>query len=30
MFDAASVQDVIVAIGYVLCFGVGCIAGLLS
>ena len=30
MFDAMSIQDVVVGIGFVLCFGVGCIAGLLS
>lgn len=30
MFDAMSVQDIAVAIGFVLAYGVGCIAGLLS
>lgn len=30
MFDAVSVQDITVAIGFVLCFGVGFVAGLLS
>lgn len=30
MFDAVSVQDVLVALGLVLSFGVGIIAGLLS
>jgi hypothetical protein len=30
MFDAMSVQDIVVAIGFVLSFGVGVISGLLS
>jgi hypothetical protein len=30
MFDAMSLQDIAVAIGFVLCFGVGVLAGLLS
>lgn len=30
MFDVLSVQDIAVAIGFVLSFGVGTIAGLLS
>lgn len=30
MFDAVSIQDLIVAVGFTLSFGVGVIAGLLS
>lgn len=30
MFDAMSVQDLIAAVGFVLAFGVGIMAGLLS
>lgn len=30
MFDAMSVQDILVAVGYAATFGIGVIAGLLS